>query len=116
MSSTARTENYGQPVQLLISEFTRRLLRHRWPFSTRYVHAIDWITCDPARKLAQRQGVDWIAHLHSTEHERNEHQPSDWIVEIERRVVARAALVVVPSAVTASRCMNNLGRSDRLHS
>ncbi len=108
MNSTAPTGNY-QPVQLLISEFTRRLLCHHWPFSTRYVHAIDWITCEPARKLAKRQGVDWIAHLHSTEHERNEHQPSEWIVEIERRAATRAALVVVPSAVTASRLNEQLG-------
>jgi glycosyltransferase involved in cell wall biosynthesis len=96
----------GSSLTAFRSEFCRRARRAVRGFDV--IHAHDWVTFDAAHELASDQGRPWVAHFHSTEHERR-FDPDSAIDEIEHRAVRHASAVVSPSEVTRSVILRDHG-------
>ena len=65
------------------------------------VHAHDWMTFEAARAVAGALGVPWVAHVHSTEYDRNPGDPDADVVAAERDGLGAADAVIAVSQFTA---------------
>lgn len=65
------------------------------------VHAHDWMTWPAGAAAARAAGVPFVAHVHSCEYDRTGARADPRIVDIERRGLAAADLVVCVSRYTA---------------
>jgi len=73
------------------------------------IHAHDWVTFPAAEALAKRHSKPFIAHIHSTEHDRAGDQPNPTICDIEQQGLSAAARVVAVSSFTRSRISQHYG-------
>jgi len=64
------------------------------------IPAHDWLTFPAAAAVARATGKPWIAHIHSTEHDRAGGQVDPQIIEIERNGVQDATRVIAVSEMT----------------
>jgi glycosyltransferase involved in cell wall biosynthesis len=96
----------------LIGEFRRRLQAYVRDHPTDLVHAHDWVTFDAAESAAKIGSVPWIAHIHSTEANRQPHNVDPLIERIEKGALHSAARVVVPSNVTKLQLISSYDASD----
>ncbi len=60
------------------------------------IHINDWMTV-PAGILLKEKGKPMIFHLHSTEYDRTNEKPRQWVVEIEKLGAQKADLVIANS-------------------
>lgn len=97
-------ELLGTLMTRLTEEFADRVAVVEWPGDPpQLVHAHDWVTFPAAERLADRLGVPWVAHLHSTAADRQLDLRDELAERIEREGCETASKVVVPSRVTAGR-------------
>jgi len=75
------------------------------------IHAQDWVTFEAARAASDRFSIPWIAHVHSTEHDRRPNDADKVIERMERAGILHAARVVTPSEITG-RNVTELYRAD----
>ncbi|XAL98258.1 glycosyltransferase [Phycisphaeraceae bacterium D3-23] len=64
------------------------------------IHAHDWLTFPAAQAVSAATGRPWVAHVHSTEHDRSGEQLNEAIAQIERAAVHRAGRVIAVSHLT----------------
>ncbi|MEM9416306.1 MAG: glycosyltransferase [Planctomycetota bacterium] len=64
------------------------------------IHAHDWLTFPAAQAVSAATGKPWVAHVHSTEHDRSGDRLNEAIAQIERAAVHRAHRVVAVSHLT----------------
>ncbi len=87
----------GSVLYRLIGAFARGLRDYVAEHPADLIHAHDWVTFDAARAAAERLGVPWIAHFHSTEAERQPGSADPLIERIEQGAVDSATRIVVLS-------------------
>jgi glycosyltransferase involved in cell wall biosynthesis len=90
----------GSILFRLITAFARRLRDYVADQKFDLVHAHDWVTFDAARVGAERLGVPWIAHFHSTEADRQPGSADPLTERIEQAAVDNAARIVAVSEAT----------------
>jgi glycosyltransferase involved in cell wall biosynthesis len=109
-----RASMQGSLLFRLIGEFRNRFQRYIAKEPADLIHAHDWVTFEAAREGAQPTSIPWVAHVHSIEIERQPAAPDELIKRIERRALASANAIVVPSNVTARRVAEQYGRDPSL--
>ena len=65
------------------------------------VHAHDWLTLDAGRRAAERLKVPLVAHVHSTEHDRNGERADPRVLAAEGQGLGAADAVLCVSGQTA---------------
>jgi len=85
----AETERYAQLVSAIAADETYEV-----------VHAHDWMTFPAAMAAAALKQVPFIAHVHSTEFDRNPRKPNLQIVAIEQAGLAAATQIIAVSHLT----------------
>ncbi|MEM1013856.1 MAG: glycosyltransferase family 4 protein, partial [Planctomycetota bacterium] len=65
------------------------------------VHAHDWLTFEAARRIADKLGVKFVAHVHSTEYDRVGELADPSILEAEANGLRSADAIVAVSSYTA---------------
>jgi glycosyltransferase involved in cell wall biosynthesis/uncharacterized protein YjbI with pentapeptide repeats len=90
----------GSSLYRLIGAFRNRLRDYIADHPCDVIHAHDWVTFDAARAAAERIGVPWVAHFHSTEAERQPGSSDPLTERIEQSAVDSAARLVTVSAAT----------------
>lgn len=80
-----------------ILDFNRALVRCLARKDLDLVHANDWMTLPAGVALRDMKGVPLIFHIHSTEHDRTNGNPREWVVNMEKRGCREADLVVANS-------------------
>ena len=73
------------------------------------IHAHDWLTFPAAAAVSAATGIPWIAHIHSTEHDRSGAQLNEAIAQIERAAVHRAHRVIAVSYLTRNVLCDRYG-------
>ena len=73
------------------------------------VHAHDWLTLDAGRRAAGRLKVPLVAHVHSTEHDRNGERADPRVLAAEGDGLAAADAVVCVSGQTAGLVRDRYG-------
>ncbi|MBN1981122.1 MAG: pentapeptide repeat-containing protein [Chitinivibrionales bacterium] len=66
------------------------------------IHADDWLTFPAARTISAWSKKPWIAHFHSTEHERKTRPVNAGVFRIEKTFPESASLIITPSRSTKS--------------
>jgi glycogen synthase len=72
------------------------------------VHANDWMTA-PAGIMLKEKGKKFLFHIHSTEYDRTNNNPRQWVVNIERLGAQMADLVVANSYRTKKQLVDVYG-------
>ncbi|MBR9689792.1 MAG: glycosyltransferase family 4 protein [Candidatus Altiarchaeota archaeon] len=72
------------------------------------IHANDWMTI-PAGVILQSKGKPLIFHIHSTEYDRTNNNPREWVIEMERFGAEKADLVVANSYRTKRQLVEFYG-------
>jgi glycosyltransferase involved in cell wall biosynthesis/uncharacterized protein YjbI with pentapeptide repeats len=93
----------------LTEDFAERLERFLAYRDVDVLHAHDWVTFAAARRGAKLKGIPWVAHFHSTEHDRRPNTPDPIIEQVEKRGTESAAAIVVPSQATRARVRDDYG-------
>ena len=65
------------------------------------IHAHDWLTFPAAAAVSDATGTPWVAHFHSTEHDRSGEQPNTAIAQIEHVGTHRAHRVIAGEPANA---------------
>ncbi|MFI4859543.1 MAG: glycosyltransferase [Phycisphaerales bacterium JB063] len=73
------------------------------------IHAHDWLTFPAAEAVSAATGRPWVAHMHSTEHDRSGAQLNQAIAQIERAAVHRASRVIAVSHLTRNLLCERYG-------
>lgn len=73
------------------------------------IHAHDWLTFPAAQAVSAATGKPWVAHIHSTEHDRSGDQLNEAIAQIERAAVHRASRVIAVSHLTQTILCDRYG-------
>lgn len=73
------------------------------------IHAHDWLTFPAAQAVSAATGKPWVAHVHSTEHDRSGEQLNEAIAQIERAAVHRANRVIAVSHLTRNVLCDRYG-------
>jgi len=73
------------------------------------IHAHDWLTFPAAQAVSAATGKPWVAHIHSTEHDRSGDQINEAIAQIERAAVHRAHRVIAVSHLTQTILCDRYG-------
>lgn len=90
----------GSALYRLIGAFAQRLRDYIVDHPADLIHAHDWVTFDAARAAAERIGVPWIAHFHSTEADRQPGSADPLTERIEQGAVDSATRIVAVSEAT----------------
>jgi glycosyltransferase involved in cell wall biosynthesis/uncharacterized protein YjbI with pentapeptide repeats len=97
-------------IMRLVSDFRTKardaVREHELQFDL--VHAHDWLALEAAMPIAQDAGKPLIAHLHSTERDRQK-EPSRRIAAVEHAACQAAAEIVVPSSVLEATVRETCG-------
>lgn len=72
------------------------------------VHSNDWMTA-PAGIMLKEKGKKFIFHVHSTEYDRTNNNPRNWVVNIEKLGAQMADLVIANSFRTKDQLVNIYG-------
>ena len=88
----------------LTEQFRQRLLAFCGDAEFDLIHAHDWVTFPAAEAAAEKAGVPWVAHFHSTVADRQSRQ-DPFAAAIERRAAREAYRVIVPSEETRRKVM-----------
>ena len=75
------------------------------------VHAHDWMTFPAAQAVAESLGIPFVAHVHSTEHDRAGPDADEGILAVEAAGLAAATRVVAVSEFTAGILASHYGVS-----
>ena len=96
------------PISGLVKEFQQRTSRYIQRESTKFdiVYASDWPTFWAAQEVSRTTGKPWIAHFHSTEHDRRSENPDPDLVSIEQHGAESAEKIITPSNFTAGEIVN----------
>lgn len=99
----------GSALMRFMEVYRRRIARfvRRGPFEV--IHAHDWVTFPAAMEAAERAGIPWVAHFHSTEVERNPDRPQAPVRKLEAEAAGAADALVTPSRGTAARLADQYG-------
>ncbi len=73
------------------------------------VHAHDWLTFEAGRRIAERLGVAFIAHVHSTEYDRVGELADPRILEAEADGLRAADAIITVSSYTADVVASRYG-------
>lgn len=73
------------------------------------IHAHDWLTFPAAAAVSAATGRPWVAHIHSTEHDRSGERINETIAQIERAAVHRAHRVIAVSHLTRNILIDRYG-------
>jgi glycosyltransferase involved in cell wall biosynthesis len=73
------------------------------------IHAHDWLTFPAAQAVSAATGKPWVAHIHSTEHDRSGERINETIAQIERAAVHRAHRVIAVSHLTRNILIDRYG-------
>jgi|PersoiStandDraft_1058852.scaffolds.fasta_scaffold07548_3 glycogen(starch) synthase len=92
---------YGAELHDEVQRFAEEARRIAREESFDVIHAHDWMTYPAAGLAAEVSGRPWVAHVHSTEHDRTGGRGDPFVFETEREGVTRAARVVAVSRYTA---------------
>jgi len=90
----------GSVLFRLIGAFARGLRNYVADHPADLIHAHDWVTFDAARAAAERIGVPWVAHFHSTEADRQPGSADPLTERIEQGAVDSATRIVAVSEAT----------------
>ena len=72
------------------------------------IHANDWMTV-PAGIMLKDKGVPFIFHVHSTEFDRTNNKPREWVVDMEKMGAEKADLVIANSKKTKRQLVEVYG-------
>lgn len=103
----------GSPLFRLIGAFARRLSEYVADHPADLIHAHDWVTFDAGRAAAERIGVPWIAHFHSTEADRQPGSADPLTERIEQGAVDSATRIVAVSEATRQAIIAAYDRARR---
>jgi glycosyltransferase involved in cell wall biosynthesis len=73
------------------------------------IHAHDWLTFPAAQEMARERNIPWVAHIHSTEVDRQLNTAHHAIVRIERRGCRSARHIVTVSTATQESLTTHYG-------
>ena len=91
----------GTGVLRIADIYARKLERYLRERDFNIIHAHDWVTFDAAEKAARLENIPWVAHFHSTEHDRHVTSIDKVIFRIEDKGAKNAVHIVTPSRTTA---------------
>ena len=77
------------------------------------VHHHDWLTAFAAMKVKNTMGKPMVTTVHSTEYDRSAFGHNDYILEIERQMVANADRVITVSDYMRRRLIEKFGADER---
>ncbi len=103
----------GSALYGLIGTFADRLRDYVADHPVDLIHAHDWVTFDAARSAAERADVPWVAHVHSTEAERQPGMADPLTARIEQGAIDAATRVIAVSEVTRRAIVAAYDRDER---
>lgn len=99
----------GSVLFRLIGEFSRRLESVAAELQADVIHAHDWVTFRAAATAANLTRTPWVAHFHSTEHDRRPDAADPLTLQVEDFGVEAASFLVAPSHATRDRLIADHG-------
>ncbi len=100
---------YTDSLSLELGKYTLLAAQYAAKFKFDLIHAHDWMTLSAAAVIKELYSVPFIAHIHSTENERNGIQPNPEIKELEKRGLQNANRIIAVSSQTKKIIIDEYG-------
>jgi glycosyltransferase involved in cell wall biosynthesis len=100
------TGNYGSSLGTEISKYSLLAIEHAAKNQFDIVHAHDWMTFKAAARIKAICNIPMVAHVHSTEVERNGSYADEHIMEQEKQGLELADVVITVSSVTKNKLID----------
>ncbi|MEA3199890.1 MAG: hypothetical protein QOE90_1318 [Thermoplasmata archaeon] len=105
-----RQRGYDDAFNDAVWQYNMRVVEAFQSHDADVLHAHDWITFQAAAELKRRTGKPLVWSCHSTEYDRSAgFFPQDWIIELEKRAVQTADVVIAVSEYTRQQLIDRYG-------
>lgn len=106
----SRRRGYDDAFNDAVHQYNMRVVDAFTSHDADVLHAHDWITFQAASELKKRTGKPLIWSCHSTEYDRSAgFFPQGWIIELEKRAVQEADIVIAVSGLTRQQLIDRYG-------
>lgn len=104
------SRGYDEAFNDAVWHYNQRVVSEFKSHDADVIHAHDWITFQAAIEIKRRTGKPLVWSCHSTEYDRSAgFFPQDWIIELEKRAVREADLVIAVSELTRKQLVDRFG-------